>query len=360
MRILIDIGHPAHIHLFKYFIWEMEKRGHETIVSARDKDVTKNLLDAYKIPYTLIGKQKEGSVNLAKEWLYRTYKIIQLGRQTEPDFFLGMANPAAAYAAMFLGKKSITFTDTEHGHLQNQLTFPVTDVILTPSCYRDQIGAKQIRYPGYHELAYLHPNHFIPNPAILDEIGVSAKEPFSLIRFVSWEASHDIGQSGLSLATKRKAVDTFSQFGRVFITSEKPLPDEFEKYRITVSPEKMHDILNYATLIYGESATMTSEAAVLGVHGVYCDSFGRGYTDDEEKYGLVYNFLLDDNSQNESIEKAAELLGNKDLKQEGQKKRQTLLNDKIDVTKFMVWFIENYPKSTIELKQNPNLLKNFQ
>ncbi len=39
MRILVDIGHPAHVHFFKNFIWEMEKRGHEFIVTARDKDV---------------------------------------------------------------------------------------------------------------------------------------------------------------------------------------------------------------------------------------------------------------------------------------------------------------------------------
>lgn len=27
MRILIDMGHPGHVHLFKNFIREMEKRG---------------------------------------------------------------------------------------------------------------------------------------------------------------------------------------------------------------------------------------------------------------------------------------------------------------------------------------------
>ena len=24
-KILVDIGHPAHVHFFKNFIWEMEK-----------------------------------------------------------------------------------------------------------------------------------------------------------------------------------------------------------------------------------------------------------------------------------------------------------------------------------------------
>lgn len=31
-----------------------------------------------------------------------------------------------------------------------------------------------------------------------------------------------------------------------------------------------------------------------------------------------------------------------------------MLSDKIDVTAFMVWFIENYPKSAKIMKENPS------
>jgi len=40
MKILIDMGHPAHVYFFKNTIWELEKRGHQVKVTARDKDVT--------------------------------------------------------------------------------------------------------------------------------------------------------------------------------------------------------------------------------------------------------------------------------------------------------------------------------
>jgi len=146
----------------------------------------------------------------------------------------------------------------------------------------------------------------------------------------------------------------------VFITSEKPLPEEFEKYRISVSPEKMHDLLYYATLLYGESATMASECAVLGTHAIFCDFAGRGYTDEEERdYGLVYNFKLDESSQERSIEKAVELLQDPGLKEKGREKQKRLLNDKIDVTAFMVWFIENYPKSIAITKDRAQFLELF-
>jgi hypothetical protein len=53
MKILIDMGHPAHVHFFKNTIWELEKRGHQVKVTARDKDVTLKLLEAYGIPYVV-------------------------------------------------------------------------------------------------------------------------------------------------------------------------------------------------------------------------------------------------------------------------------------------------------------------
>ena len=51
MRILIDIGHPAHVHLFKNFAHEMEKRGHELLFTCRDKEFEIALLEYNKLKY---------------------------------------------------------------------------------------------------------------------------------------------------------------------------------------------------------------------------------------------------------------------------------------------------------------------
>jgi len=40
-----------------------------------------------------------------------------------------------------------------------------------------------------------------------------------------------------------------------------------------------------------------------------------------------------------------DLLQNKNLKLDWQQKRKIMLNDKIDVSKFLTWFIENFPES---------------
>jgi predicted glycosyltransferase len=359
VKVIIDIGHPAHVHFFKHFIWEMKKRGHEILITASKKEITLDLLEKLGFDYIFTCK-RYGSVKFGYELIKRDFQMFNLARKFKPDVITGIHNTIAAHVSKLTKAKSIIFTDTEHAKLANLVTFPFADVILTPSCFKKDIGKKQIRYNGYHELAYLYPNYFTPNPAVLDEIGLSKDDTFIILRFVSWNASHDIGHSGLTFDTKRKAVKEFEKYGRVLITSESPLPQEFERYRIAVSPEKIHDLMYYATLLYGESATMASECAVLGTHAIFSDFAGRGYTDEEEeKYKLVFNFKLDKESQRESLEKAVELLENNNLKNIGGKKRKKLLEDKIDVTAFMVWFVENYPESFKEMKKNLDIQRRF-
>jgi len=343
LKVLIDMGHPGHVHFFKNLIWILEKKGHEVLVTARGKDVTVDLLRAYGIKHTVLTSMKKGKMNLLLEWIIRDYKMLQIAKEFNPDLLIGILNPSVAHVARLLKKKSIIFNDTEHAKLAQNITYPFADIICTPSCFNKDIGAKQIKYDGYHELSYLGPNYFTPNPDVLKELGLNVNDTFIILRFVSWGASHDVGHKGFTLEDKRNALKAFEKYGRVFITSETPLLPEFEKYRITIPPEKMHDLLYYATLLYGESATMASECAVLGTHAIFCDYAGRGYTDEEEiKYDLVYNFKDENTMGKEALEKALELLGNPNLKTEGKKKCEILLKDKIDVTAFMMRFVESY------------------
>ncbi|WP_292381589.1 DUF354 domain-containing protein [Methanosarcina sp. UBA289] len=342
MKILVDIVHPADVHVIKNFIWEMEKRGHEILVTARNKDVAINLLDAYNIKYTIISEARKGLLNLGMELITRDLKLLNIARKFRPDILIGLMNPSVTHVALLLNRKSIMFTDTEHEKLINYASFPFASLICTPKCYTKNLGKKQVRYDSYHEVAYLHPNYFTPNPAVLEKIGLSENDIFIVMRFVSWGASHDVGQSGLTMEDKRNAVKAFEKYGRVLITSEGPLPPEFEKYRITVSPENIHDLLYYATLLYGESSTMASECAVLGTHAIFVNTLRLGYTDEEEeKYDLVYNFNDEMTMGKESLKKALELLNSSNLRQKGKKKGELLLRDKIDVTAFMVNFVEN-------------------
>lgn len=344
MKILIDMGHPAHVHLFKNFIWEMENRGHDIKVTARDKDVTRQLLDAYNIPYELVGTMRGGKINLILEWIYRDLKILTITRKFKPDILIGVLNPAIAHAAKILGKKSIIFTDSEPEVVKypiaDLITTPFADVILTLRSVRHNYGKKEVRINSYKELAYLHPHWFTRNPSVLDSLGLKEGEEFVLLRFVAWGAYHDVDRQGFDSKAKKALIEKIEPYARVFISSESTLPEEFERFRIPIRPEQIHDLLSYAKLFIGDSQTMTTEAAILGTPAVRFNSFVGNrdmgnFVELEEKYGLIFNYQ----DPVQAIEKAVELVKRPDLKSEWNQRKESVINDKIDLSRFFIDFV---------------------
>jgi len=340
LRVIVDIGHPAHVHFFKNTIWTLEKKGHQVMVVSRDKDVVIELLDAYKIPHKVLSKVKKGKIHLFGELFIRDYKLYNIARQFNPDLIMGILSPTVAHVAWALGKKSIIFNDTEHAEIAQKMTYPFCDIICTPTSFKKDAGKKQIKYSGYHELAYLHPAYFSPNPEVLRELGVEVGEPFVILRFISWGAHHDVGQHGID--NKIALIKELEKFGKVFISSEGKLAEEFDRYRIRVPSEKIHDLLYYATLCVGEGATMAVESAILGTPSIYVSSLAGtmgNFSELEEKYGLLFNY----SDSEAALKKAVELLKDPELKKTWGLKRAALLRDKINVTEFMVELIEGLP-----------------
>jgi len=240
-----------------------------------------------------------------------------------------------------LGKPSIVFYDTEFARLSNALTYPFASVVCTPTCYNGTIGAKQVKFPGYKELAYLHPRRFTPDPRIMQQLGIQPESKFFIVRFVSWEAAHDRQERGLTDTNKMRFVKELARYGRVLISSEGKLPDGLLPYRSPVSIDKLHHVMAFATLYVGESATMASECAVLGVPAIFIATTGRGYTSEQQRrYGLAFNFS--DAEQDLAFDKMRELLALPDLQAEWQQRRGRMLSEKIDVTEWMVDFVETF------------------
>lgn len=345
MKFLFDINHPHQVHFFKNTIWRLQEKGNEVLVTAGKKDISLYLLDNYGFKYIKVGKSAAGVIPKAFEFIKREYMLLNIVKSFDPDLLISLTSPTLAHVSKLTGKKHIAFADTENAKLAFKLALPFTEIVCTPSCFKTNFGKKHVFYEGYQELAYLHPNYFKPDSTVLDNLNINSDEKFFILRFVAWTAHHDFGHKGISQEMKLLIVKELEKYGRVLITSEVSLPEEFEPYKIKVPPEKMHDLLNYATLLLGESATMASECAVLGTPAIFLDFVGRGYTDEEElKYDLVYNFKNDEAGQKKALEKAIELVSDNNLKKECAIKRAKLLADKIDVTEFMLDIIDKYSR----------------
>ena len=323
----------------------MRQRGHEILITASKKEMTLDLLKTYGLDYIFTCKRYRG-VGLAYELVKRDAQMFRIAMAFKPDVVTGIHSTIAAHISKVTRAKSVVFTDSELGWIANLATFPFADVICAPSCFKIDLGHKLVRYNGYHELAYLHPHHFRPDPSVLDDVGLKPNDRFAVVRFVAWGALHDIGESGFDIAAKRKLIEHLEEYAKVIVTSEDPLPGELEKYRITAPPERIHDLLYYATMLIGDGATMSSEAAVLGTPSIRHSSFvgprDLGYLGElEQEYGMIYSFR----EPEQVIQKVIELVQQQDLNQEWARKRERLLRSKIDVTQFMVEFVENYPES---------------
>jgi len=362
LNILIDIGHPAHVHYYRNLAKELSLKGHNIVWSVKYLPIAMQLLDYYGFSYHVLPKKSDSITGKFFKQLQYSYKILRICRKYDIDIAIG-TSATIAHISKLSRVKSIIFDDDDDKVQPIATIFinPFADALLSPDVLKGKRKRKDaVYYSGYHELAYLHPRRFTPDPNVLKELGLSENEPFFILRFNVFKAHHDIGAQGLSLDQKLQIVEILKPHGKVFVTTERNTEPELLEYKLKVSPEKAHSLMAYATLFLGDSQTMSSEAAILGVPSLRCNSFaGRiSYLEEEEKkYGLTYAFLPED--FNKMLIKVKELLNMPDLKKEWQERRHVMLSDKIDVTAFWVWFVENYPESKKIMKGTPEYQYRF-
>ena len=346
MKFLFHLGHPAHFHLFKNVILDLKNKGHEIYVLIKKKDILEDLLKDSGISYENIlpGGRKDSMLGIVAGQIKQAVRLGIFCINRKPDLLIG-STPTVAQVGAFLGIASINLSedDAEAVPLFAKSTYPFSSVILAPdTCYNSKWEYKSIKYKGYHELAYLHTNHFKPDINIVKKY-IATDKPFFIIRFSKLNAYHDKGISGISLNIAKQIIEILKPHGKIFITSEKELVPELEKFRIDIRPLDMHHFLYYAKIYIGDSQTMAAEAGVLGTPFIRVNDFvGRlGYLNElEDIYKLGYG--IKPNNINSVFDILNELLSKKDIDKEWSKKRLQMLNEKIDFSKYLIDFIENY------------------
>ena len=325
---------------------ELKRHGHTLFYSVRNIPIAKRLMEYYGMtPYIDLGDKKDSLLGKAQTILQQDIQIANFVRKNHID--LGLSSGLVlSHVSKISHMKSFVFDDDDDivEPLSVKFEHPMSNVVFTPDCIQRKTK-HAVYYAGTHELAYLHPNRFKPNPNVLQHAGIQEGERFFIMRFVALKGHHDVGQQGLTLEQKQSLVELLKPHGRVIITSERAIEPEFEPYRLPVPPEEIHSLMAYSSMFLGDSQTMTSEAAVLGIPALKCNTFaGRLSVPNmlEQKYGLCYAYLP--TQFDEMYHHIEQLLTRdpEDLKNEWQAKRQRMLNDMIDPTEFFVNYIENY------------------
>ncbi len=332
MKILIDITHPAQVHFFKNLIWRFRKNKDKVIVTARQKDVTVELLKKSNIPYISLSHEKGTFLGTVWELLERDVSLLKIAKRFRPDVMLAQTGVSIGIVGALLRIPRIVLEEAEHARLQRLIGLPFANIIMTGTGYLKNHGSRQRTFRGIWVQAYLDSRYFRADPEPLRKVGINIDRPYILLRTVSWSAAHDVGLKGLLENELMSIVEKLSRFGQVFISSEGPLPDSLNKYKSPVRAEYIHHLLAFASLYIGEGGTMAAEASVMGIPSIFCNPLRCGYLLALEKdYGLVCNC----NNIPEGLDIAEELFKDPDLKSIWQKKKEKLLDESEDITEFM-------------------------
>lgn len=360
MNFLFYFGHPAHFHLFKNTVVELKKKGHRVDILIKKKDILEELLQSAGLLYFNINPKGRADHKISIAWnlLMRDIEFFRFARKHKPHVMIG-TSAEITHAGKLLGIPSVVVNedDAEAVPLFARLAYPFATNILSPDCC--SVGKwekKKIGYNSYHELAYLHPNYFTPDKSKIKNL--NPEIPYFILRFAKLTAHHDTGCSGLTTELAEQVIARLEKQGRVYITSERKLEPQFEKYRIQIPPLDIHHAIYFAQMYIGDSQTMAAEAAVLGTPGVRFNDFvGRLNYLEELEYSYKLTFGIGTNEPEKLLSKMDELLSTPDLKKEWSIRRNKMLEEKIDLTKFMVWLFENYP-SSVQKNSIQNFFKN--
>ncbi|MEQ8523499.1 DUF354 domain-containing protein [Gracilimonas sp.] len=347
MRVLFHLGHPAHFHLFKFVIKKLIQNDHEVDIVIKEKDVLKKLLDDSNIPYENIlpeGKSA-GKIGLFQDLIVRGKNIYRYCKKNNPNLLIG-TSADISYLGKLLKIPSINVNEDDASvvPMYAWMAYPFATSILSPDCCNNgRWENKTTKYPGYHELAYLHPDHFKPDKNVINKY-LKKNNKFIIVRFAGLTAHHDENVRGINDELASRLIKELEQFGQILITSERKLSDKFEPYRLSIDPLDIHHFLAFASLVIGDSQTMSAEAAVLGTPYIrYNDFVGKiGYLKElEEKYGLGFGITPDQpqNLVNVAIELASKNASGKEV---FETKRKLMLKEKINTADYLYNYISNF------------------
>ncbi len=334
MKILFDIGHPAHLHLFRNFIDYLTKKNVEYLITSRDKDVTNNLLTHYKYNFVSLSKSKKSFLGLIYELIKRDIQTLKFHRKHKFTHAFG-TSVSIAHLSIFTKVKSYNFCEDDDNvvPIQAALIYPFTTKIINPECLRYlKWKNKRILVPSYHELAYLHPNNFIPDEFVLKKYKL-VKGKYIIVRFSALVAHHDTNAKGISKELWTEIQSVIADF-----TIIKSVENEKSH---TIAPSDMHHVLAFAKMIICDSQTMAAESMVLGVPSIRINTFvGKiSYLEElENQYKLGYGFLPTEKSK--IIETINNLINDNNIDKVWQNRKAEMLSDKVDLNKWMIDFFE--------------------
>jgi predicted glycosyltransferase len=274
-KVWIDIDNSPHVPFFLPIIKELENRGAEVVLTARDIYQVCELLKFFKLPCKVVGGHYgKNKVFKVLGNCLRSAQLLPTAAWQRPDVALSHGSRAQVLACKALGIPTIMMHDYEHstktGFVEPDWTF-MPDVI--PDGLMSKQSGRTLKYPGLKEDVYVP--RFRPDPSVLNVLGVSPSSLLVTLRPPATEAHyHNPEAEQLFAETLRLLAEKPNTRAVALPRNGKQAAELRKQWAHLIAsgsliiPETPVDGLNliwFSDLVVSGGGTMNREAAALGV-----------------------------------------------------------------------------------------------
>lgn len=282
-KVWIDLENSPHIPFFAPIIKELEDRGCEVVLTARDCFQVCELADMAGFKYRKIGRHY-GKHNVAKiaGLGIRVLQLLPFILRERPAISISHGSRSSLVLSSILGIRNINIADYEHA--DHRLTIWIGSRkkkwMMTPDVVPSDIFVKHgmpsdhvLHYPGIKEDVYTP--FFQPDPSLKETLDLRPDHIVVTIRPPATEAHYHNPESERLLMTVFELLGAHPEVKTILLPrthkQEQELrqasPDLFAAGRIVVPEHAVDglDLIWYSDLVISGGGTMNREAAALGI-----------------------------------------------------------------------------------------------
>ena len=302
MKIWFDLTNSPHINFFRQMIEELKAEGHEVVITCRPLANTIDLLDLYKMDYTVVGKHYgKSSRKKAMGFFVRVNQLRKFLKKAKVDVGISQSSFYSPIAGRLAGVPTIYTNDNEHA-AGNKISFLFAKRIFVPEFISKENVTnalvkekKVLQYPGVKEGIYLWKKYkgFKLDTSKLNKIYIRT-EP-QLAQYYSAKQNF---MDGIIKDLKDKYEVVI--LPRTANQAEYYSTKEFKGVTVCKKPLPFEEIAKDCLLFIGAGGTMTREMAVIGIPtiSVYQDALL-----DVDKYLIKEGIMMHDmNLTSEKVE----------------------------------------------------------
>lgn len=270
--VYIDICHLPQANLFKNVVHLLyEKVNIQLLVRPRGKLKEIIEMEYPSLPIVCFGSYNDSLVKKIISNIQRELLLLKFFKKNKFDILMGVGSYFLSPISHLHNKPSIMFTDDfEHLWHFNLNKFLSTYFIFPKSIPIN--GRNIIKYNGYKELAYLHPNYFKSNRGILNEYDLE-EERYVFIRMTTNTSINYRRQTQFIPINKWQEIIKYFKrrdIDVVLSLENKENSKFFKNSIILIEPiNEFYSLIKYSLMLISSGDTMAREACILGVPSIY-------------------------------------------------------------------------------------------